>query len=149
MFSGWTYLDDIWLGTTKTSSESIARAEEMAQKAISIRGITAEENGLLSGIYLMRKDLDKAIEYAEKAVELAPNYANIHNIMGIALRNNGQYEEAISSFKKALELDPVKNINRLNNLAWAYLYSKQYEKAISIWNKTLIAIPTICRPIWV
>ena len=134
---GWTYLDDIWLGMAKTPSEPIAKAEEMAQKAISIRGLTAGENGLLSSVHLMKKDLDKAIAYAEKAVEQAPNYANVHNILGIALRNNGQYDEAVSSFKKALQLDPIKNINRLNNLAWAYLYSKQYEKAISTWKETL------------
>jgi TolB-like protein/Flp pilus assembly protein TadD len=134
---GWTYLDDIWLGMTKTPSEPIAKAEEMAQKAISIRGLTAGENGLLSCVHLMKKDLDKAIAYAEKAVEQAPNYANVHNILGIALRNNEQYDEAISSFKKALQLDPVKNINRLNSLAWAYLYSKQYEKAISTLKETL------------
>jgi adenylate cyclase len=134
---GWTYLDDIWLGMTKTSSESIARAEEMVQKAVSIRGFTAGENALLSSIHLMKKDLDKAIAYGEKAVEQSPNSAGVHNVLGLALRSNGQYEEAISSYKKALRLNPVKNINRLNNLAWAYLYTKQYEKAISLWNETL------------
>jgi adenylate cyclase len=138
---GWTYLDDIWLGMTNTPSESITRAEEMAQKAISIRGRTAGEYGLLSGVHLLKKDLDKAIYYAEKAVEQAPNYANLYNILGMALRSNGQYDEAIASFKKALQLNPVKGINRLNNLAWAYLYSKQYEKAISIWNETLETNP--------
>jgi len=134
---GWTYLDDVWLGMTKTPSESIVKAEEMVQKTISIHGVTAGENGLLSCIYLLRKDFDKAISYAKKAVEQAPNYANVHNILGMALRSNGQYDEAISSFKKALQLDPVNRIARMSNLAWAYLYSKQYEKAISIWNETL------------
>jgi tetratricopeptide (TPR) repeat protein len=51
--------------------------------------------------------LDKAIAYAQKAVEQAPNYANVHNILGIAWRYNGQYDEAISSFKKTLKLDLI------------------------------------------
>ena len=55
----------------------------------------------------------------------------------MALRYNGQYDEAISRFKKALQLNPAKPLNYLNNLSWAYLFSKQYEKAISIWNETL------------
>ena len=138
---GWTYLDDIWLRMTKTPSESIARAEEMVQKAISIHGVTAGENGLLSCIYLLKKDLDKAISYARKAVEQGPNFANVHNIMGLALKSNGQYEEAISSFKKALQLDPIGRIARMSNLAWVYLYTKQFEKAISIWNETLARNP--------
>ena len=55
----------------------------------------------------------------------------------MALRYNGQYDEAISRFKKAIQLNPVRPLNYLNNLAWAYLFSKQYEKAIPIWNETL------------
>jgi adenylate cyclase len=114
---GWTYLDDIWLGMIKTSSESIARAEEMVQKAVSIRGFTAGENALLSSINLMKKDWDKAITYGEKAVEQSPNRAGVHSVLGLALRSNGQYEEAIYSLKKALRLNPVKSSNRLNGLA--------------------------------
>jgi adenylate cyclase len=134
---GWTYLDDIWLGMTKTPSESIAKAEEMVQKAISIRGLTAGENALLSGIHLLKKDWEKAIAYGEKAVEQSPSRAGVHSMLGYALRSNGQYDESISSYKKALQLNPVRNINRLDGLAWTYLYSKQYEKAISLWNETL------------
>ncbi len=134
---GWTYLDDIYLGMTKTPSESIAKAEEMAQKAISIHGFTAGENALLSGIHLLKKDWEKAIAYGEKAVEQSANSAGVHTVLGHALRSNGQYDEAISSYKKALRLNPVKNINRLDGLAWSYLFSKQYEKAISTWNETL------------
>jgi TolB-like protein/Flp pilus assembly protein TadD len=132
---GWTYLDDIWLGMTETPSESIAKAEEMAQKAISIRGFTAPEYALLTGIHLLKKDLDKAIGYGEKAVEQSPNSAGVHTMLGYALRSNGQYEAAISSLKKALRLNPAKNINRLDSLAWAYLFSEQFDNAIATWNE--------------
>ena len=134
---GWTYLDEIWFGMTKSPSESIARAEEMVQITISLHGVTARENALLCGIYLLRKDLDKAIAHGQRAVEQSPNNAGAHNILGIALRSNGQYEEAILRTQKALRLNPFKPVNRLDQLAWAYLYSKQYEKAISTWNETL------------
>jgi adenylate cyclase len=134
---GWTYLDEVWFGMTKTPSESIAKAEEMVQKAISLHGITASVNESLCAVNILKKDFDKAIYYGEKAVEQSPNNAYAHSSLGMALRLNGQYDEAILRFKKALKLNPVKAIALQNNLAWAYLYSKQYEKAISIWNKTL------------
>ncbi len=134
---GWTYLDDVWLGMTKTPSESIAKAESMVQKAISIHGNRAEENALLSSIHLLRKDWDKAIAYGEKAVEKRPNYAGPNNVLGYALRSNGQYDESISRYKKALQLNPVRPLTYLNGLAFTYLFSKQYEEAISIWNETL------------
>jgi tetratricopeptide (TPR) repeat protein len=106
-----------------------------------ISGIRREENSLLSSINLLKKDLNKAISYAEKAVEQRPNSALDHFILGMALRYNGQYDEAISRFKRALQLNPVKPLNYLNNLAWAYLFSRQYEKAIPIWNETLQRSP--------
>jgi adenylate cyclase len=138
---GWSYVDEVWFGMTKTPEESIASAEEMAQKAASIHGYQGEENSLLSSINLLKKDLNKAISYAEKAVEQRPNSALDHFILGMALRYNGQYDEAISRFKRALQLNPVKPLNYLNNLAWAYLFSRQYEKAIPIWNETLQRSP--------
>jgi hypothetical protein len=47
---GWIHLDDAWRGRTKTPAESIAKAEDMAQKAISVHGVTANENALLAGV---------------------------------------------------------------------------------------------------
>ena len=70
-------------------------------------------------------------------MEQSPNSASPHQILGMALRWSGQYEAAISSHKKALQLNPVRPISYLNNLAWAYLGSQQYEKAISTWNETI------------
>jgi len=134
---GWSYLDEVWFGMTKTPEESIAKAEEMAQKAVSIHGFKGEENSLLSSVNLLKKDLDKAIFHAEKALEQRPNCAQDHFILGMALRYSGQYDEAISSLKRALQLNPVRPINYLNNLAWAYCFSKRYDKAIPVWNETL------------
>ncbi|MDX2493793.1 MAG: tetratricopeptide repeat protein, partial [Desulfuromusa sp.] len=137
IFLGYAYLDEVWFGMTKKPSESIAKAEEMVQKAIAIKGHTAIANSLLSNIYLLKKDLDKAIAYAEKAVEQTPSDATSYFYLGIALRYNGQYEAAISSLKKALKLNPVRPLFYLNTLAWAYTFSKQYGEAISTWNETI------------
>ena len=137
IFLGYAYLDEVWFGMTKKPSESIAKAEEMVQKAIAIKGDTAIANSLLSSIYLLKKDLDKAIAYAEKAVEQTPSDATSYFMLGMALRYNGQYEAAISSLKKALKLNPVRPLHYLNNLAWAYTFSKQYGEAISTWNETI------------
>jgi TolB-like protein/Tfp pilus assembly protein PilF len=135
--SGLAYMDEVWLGLTKTPSESIAKAEAMVQKVIAIEGYTARVNAILGWIYFLKRDFDKALAHAEKAVQQSPNYANAYLSLGMALRTNGQYEAAVSNFKKALQLNPVRPLNQLNNLAWAYLGSQQHEKAISIWNETI------------
>ena len=39
--------------------------------------------------------------------------------------------------KKAIRLNPVTPLNYINNLAWVYAFSEQYEKAISLWNRAI------------
>ena len=92
---------------------------------------------LLSMISLLKKDLDNAILYGEKAIELRPNEAMSYIALGIALRNVGRHEEAIISHESALRLAPLRPLNFINNLAWSRLANKQYEKAILLWNETL------------
>ena len=56
---------------------------------------------------------------------------------GHALRYAGRFNEAIFNFKKAIRLNPVKPLNYLNNMAWAYNYLGEYEQAIVLWKGTL------------
>jgi adenylate cyclase len=134
---GLLYLDEVWFGMTKTPAKSIEKAEQMAQKAISLGGYQAPDYVLLSSINLLEKDFEKAIEYGEKAVELGPNNPSAHFFHGMALRFAGQYKEAISKFEKAIRLNPVKPINYLNNLGWSYLLAKEYESAIAVFNEAI------------
>ena len=48
-----------------------------------------------------------------------------------------RFDEAIPVLEKAIRLNPITPINYLNNLAFAYAFSEEYEKAISIWNKAI------------
>jgi adenylate cyclase len=134
---GLLYLDEVWFGMTKSPAKSIDKAEQMAQKAISLRGYQAPDYVLLSSLNLLKKDFDKAIEYGEKAVELGPNNSSAHFFHGMALRYAGQYKEAISKFEKAIRLNPIKPINYLNNLGWSYLLAKEYESAIKVFNEAI------------
>jgi TolB-like protein/Tfp pilus assembly protein PilF len=134
---GLLYLDEVWFGMTKSPAKSIDKAEQMAQKAISLRGYQAPDYVLLSSLNLLKIDFDKAIEYGEKAVELGPNNSSAHFFHGMALRYAGQYKEAISKFEKAIRLNPIKPINYLNNLGWSYLLAKEYESAIKVFNEAI------------
>jgi adenylate cyclase len=53
------------------------------------------------------------------------------------LRLAGRFDEAIPVLEKAIRLNPITPINYLNNLAFAYAASEQYEKAVSLWNKAI------------
>jgi tetratricopeptide (TPR) repeat protein len=134
---GFLYLDEVWFGMTKSPAKSIEKAEQMAQKAISLRGYKANDYLLLSSINILKNSFDEAIEYGEKAVELGPNNSNGYFMYGMALRFAGQYKEAISKFKKAIRLNPIKPIYLLNNLGWTYLQAKEYESTIVVFNEAI------------
>jgi adenylate cyclase len=132
-----TYLDDVWYYRTKSAAKSLETAEHLIQKSIDVSGQDATAHHVLGSVYYLRRQYDKAITECQKAVDLSPNSAEANYWYGHALRYAGRFDEAIPLFKKAIRLNPVTPLNYLNNLAWAYGFSEQYEKAISIWNKTI------------
>jgi adenylate cyclase len=132
-----TYLDEIFLHRTKSRTEFLEKAEKLVQKSIDYAGQDSTTQEILCLIYYLRKQYDKAIAEGQKAVELSPNSAESNFVYGMVLSLATRYDEAIPILKKAIRLNPVKPINYLNQLAAAYLHTKQYEKAIPLWNQTI------------
>jgi tetratricopeptide (TPR) repeat protein len=82
--------------------------------------------------YLKKGMARQALGTLEKAgVNAAMARADIidyFNTLGYALVIDGKYDDALKSFNKVLALDD-KNENALNNLAYIYLVTKNYDKA--------------------
>jgi adenylate cyclase len=129
---GFAYLDEIWFGITKTREKSIIQAEEVAQKCIELSPDLPPPYGLLSMISLIKKDYDNAVAHAEKAVDISPNDPGSYFSFGLALRFAGRNEESIKAQETAFQLSPLRPLTWINNLAWACLGNKQYEKAIPL-----------------
>ena len=132
-----TYLDDVWYYNTKSAAKTLDTAENLIQKSIDLTGQDATTHRLLGTVYYLRRQYDKADTEYQKAVDLSPNSADANYSFGRSLRYAGRFEEAIHFLKKAIRLNPITPLNYKNNLAWAYAFSEQYEKAISIWNKLI------------
>jgi adenylate cyclase len=132
-----TYLDEIYLHRTKSRTEFLEKAEKLVQKSIDYAGQDSATQEILCQIYYLRKQYDKAIAEGQKAVELGPNSAQSNFIYGMVLSLATRYDEAIPILKKAIRLNPLTPINYLNMLAACYLHTKQYEKAIPLWNQTI------------
>ena len=134
---GWTHLDDIWFYRSKDRAKSLQTAEQLAHKAIDLAGQDPTPYRLLSNVFMLRKQYEKAIVEVQKAVELSPNSASSIFVYGLVLRYAGRFDEAIPLLRKAIRLNPVTPVNWLNNLAWSYALSVQYEKAIPLWNQAI------------
>ncbi len=132
-----TYLDDVWYYKSKNAKESLDTAERLALKAIELSGQDAVAHQILGSVYYLRRQYDKAIVECKKAIDLSPNSAEANFYYGHALRWAGRFDEAILAFNKAIRLNPIKPLRYMNNLAWAYAYSGQHEKAIALWTEAI------------
>jgi len=141
-----THLNDVWYGTTESSEESLARAFELAEKAIPLDDSNAAAHGALGWIYAMKRQYDRAVTECERAVSLSPNSAETFEWLGTVLTWAGRAEEAVKYLQHAIRLNPLPSASMLNFLAVAYRDSGQYEKAIEASKKALQREPTYQFP---
>jgi tetratricopeptide (TPR) repeat protein len=78
----------------------------------------------------------------QKQTQLRDAWA--YNNRGIAYARKGQYDQAISNFNKALEINP-RDIKAYHNRGHAYAEKGQYDQAISDYTKALEMNPRDAR----
>jgi TolB-like protein/Flp pilus assembly protein TadD len=129
---GWTYYRAARFGWTDTPAQALARAEELARKTLAVDDSNAEAYCLLSVVYMSRRQHDKAVEYGERALALAPNFTDITATIAIPFMYSGRPEEAIELVKNAMRLSPYYPAWYLPVLGFAYRFTGQYEEAIAL-----------------
>jgi tetratricopeptide (TPR) repeat protein len=75
-----------------------------------------------------------------KAIALDPKFAQAYHWLGINLTSQGKYEEAYSTLKKALELDPDNHVI-LMNYATSALETKRFSEAEGACKRGLSVTP--------
>jgi adenylate cyclase len=101
----WTHLQS-WQLLWSTDPESLKRARDLAERAISLDDSLVEGHSLLSQIYLWRKEHDRAISEAERAVALGPNNADSYETLAEVLAWAGRPEDSIRFIRQAMRLNP-------------------------------------------
>lgn len=97
--------------------------------------------------FVLCKDYPKALTFLHKAIEIEPDdktYNNISTIYG----KMGKMPEAIVAAEKSLELNGD-NLMVYKRLFKFYMESKEYEKAIKLNKKGLMAFPDIKERLYV
>jgi len=103
-----TYSD---VGKYERSREVFEKASRFKEKSSTeidpfVKGKLANEHLKIGNIYAELRLFTDAVEEYRKALRLAPNFADIITQLGIALRDNGQYDDAIKEFNRAKEANP-------------------------------------------
>ena len=132
--------------------EAMPKAKQAALRALELDESLAEAHTSL-GRVLQVYDWDWAGAEKEfkRAIELNPRYAVARQWYGGYYDRLGRSTEAVFERKVALELDPLSLIINFE-LGTSYYYSREYDKAIEQFKKTLELDPTFrppcnsCRP---
>ena len=122
----------VGIGVSETPAsidEALSKAREFAGKALELDGDLPDAHALM-GFVLWQQDHDFAGFEREinRALELNPNYAEGHRRNGIRLFYLGQFDAALSEYRKALDLDPLSNFTNFN-YAQALIYKGKYDEA--------------------
>ncbi|MGD9306658.1 MAG: tetratricopeptide repeat protein, partial [Desulfobacterales bacterium] len=136
---GWYYQSLASYGISPR--ESLKKAYDMAQKALSLNESDAYAHALLSQVYQKMKEYDKSIESGMLAVKFAPNGALIHTILGRSLHHACRDDEALVHLKQAIRLNPFPAYYYHYYLGRCYAVKGQYEEALSEFKKTLQRAP--------
>jgi TolB-like protein len=127
---GASYELDVWLGTTESPKQSLAKATELLQQAIVLDENLAEAHGLLGFIYAIERRHDEALTQGKKAVALNPNSARAHLLLGKIHTFARRDEESIPEYKKAIRLNPIPPGYYFWSLGLSYGLAGQYDEAI-------------------
>ncbi len=91
----------------------------------------------LASTYYQNGQLQIAIETARRAIELDPNSAQAHGLLGLMLMDAGQVVQADASFQRALTLD--RNSPELNNnYGWFLCQTGHERESIAYFDRALL-----------
>src|SRR5256885_15153575 len=88
------------------------------------------------------RDRDVLRSFARR---IDPSDAGAHNNLGVLYYNKGLYEEAVSAFMRALELDQKMQVAQ-RNLQIAYFNTRYYDKRVAELNQRLRIRPPQRHP---
>jgi adenylate cyclase len=136
-----THIMDIWLGSTKSIPDSLTKAYQLSQKAISLDESNHVAHCILGHVYVLSRQYEKAIFHGERAVEICPNCADPYVWLAMNYTYAGDPDESILLIQKALRLSPHPPDYYYFNLALAYSNAEKYENAYPILKKGISRQP--------
>ena len=126
-----TYQISTVMGWTESPAESLIRAEEMANKALSLDDSDVRAHIVLGRIHIFRQQYEQAKAELDRAIAINPNDAHALAGRGNILMWSGDTDAAIETLELAQRIDPELNVIDRNALSLAYYLKGRYDAAIT------------------
>ncbi len=138
---GATHWYDARYGWVESRADSIKMAYKYAQKAIELDDTLDLAHTLIGGIYLLKRQYEKNIAQAERAIAINPSGAWNNIFMAGALGCSGRWEESLGYAEKAIRLAPFPPVSYYWLLGRSYFMTSQYDKAVKTFKKAVHVNP--------
>ncbi|MBT4490867.1 MAG: adenylate/guanylate cyclase domain-containing protein, partial [Rhodospirillaceae bacterium] len=129
---GWSHYQKIMLGIDGGFAENAAMAREFAERALAIED-NAESHAVLGWLELLDGNHQRAIEHADRIMELDPSSGMVVSNAGSFKVSSGQVEEGIALIERSMRLEPYYPEWVANYLAFGHLMIGQFEQAKPIY----------------
>ena len=126
----WTYMADLWFGTSKSLMEPLGRAIELGQKAVALDESEALGHVSLGYFYTFARQFDMAVAHAERGLDLDPNSPAVLHSSAAALAYSGRPEEAIPLLQKVIRLNPFAPATFFDTLGVVYRMVGRFDEAV-------------------
>jgi adenylate cyclase len=130
-----------WMYQWSQNPQTLEQAFDLAQKAVDLDDSLPLAHMLLGRAYLAKKQLERALAEAERAIALDPNDADGYAHLAAILNFAGRPKEAIGSLEKAMRLNPHYPYWYLHHLGVAYTFTRRIEEATVAFKRVLTHNP--------
>ncbi|MDR3421440.1 MAG: adenylate/guanylate cyclase domain-containing protein [Xanthobacteraceae bacterium] len=150
-----TELDPMFVGGYVGLATVLSRAkgtqskeEALAMRAVALDGGNAEAHSRLALALVARGDHQGARAQAERALAICPNLAAAYGAPGVALAYSGQPTKGLAALETCIRLDPrdPSLMNRLNQIALAHYFCRDYEATIEAAKQAIRSFPDFPSP---
>lgn len=119
---------------------AVVQAKKQSKELVSLVCMDIANKAGKENVALRSKYITQAI--SKKGQSLSVNDLWMINELGVSLREEGKWEEAISYYQKGLSISP-NDSNIYYNIGMAYAGGKKFEKALNYFNKAVKINPKL------
>ena len=128
-------------GWTEFPHQALEKAENEAQRAISLDERNVAGHAVLGRIYTMKGQYERGLAEIDRAIALNSSDSNSLNARAQVLLWSGRIDDAIKATEASFRIDPTPNLATYVVAGMAYYLAKRFEESCQILERALVRFP--------